>query len=154
MSSWAWISSPLVLCFDDPEMHPASATSCITSAIILSHDRKILRALYLYIHLHLSSFHNEMSSPDMRIQHKTEKTEMTHNNSWSFRGSKGGSNMRILAIPAVAPCIKINKEKIVICSLYCLCGSAVPWEVHFGDIFDCGHVCPSLSSCTQTACFT
>jgi hypothetical protein len=26
-------------------------------------------------------FHNEMSSPDMRIQHKTEKTEMTHNNS-------------------------------------------------------------------------
>jgi hypothetical protein len=67
-----------------------------------------------------------MSSPDMRIQHEIEKTEMTqHNNSWSCRGSKGGSTMRVLAIPA-APCIKINKEKIVICLLYCLYDSAAP----------------------------
>jgi hypothetical protein len=69
-------------------------------------------------------------------------------------GRNAASTMRILAVPA-APCIKMNNEKIVMCLFYCLCHSAAPWEGRFGDTspWTADKVRPSLSSCTQTACF-
>jgi hypothetical protein len=53
--------------------------------------------------------------------------------------------MRILAIAATR-CIKMNNEKIVMCLFYCLCHSAAPWEGHFGDTFNGGHVHLALST--------